>query len=131
MNTLPADFPAQLRSVASAEHYHWVAQCDGWHLVDTLALSVIQERMPPGTAEQYHYHERAQQFFYVLRGEATFDVDGRRLNVVAGAGLHVPPGTPHRILNLTSDELHFTVTSQPKAHGDRVLVAANSALSNE
>ncbi|RAK67019.1 cupin domain-containing protein [Hymenobacter edaphi] len=125
MNDLPADFPAQLRSLASAAHYLWGERCDGWHLVDTPALSVIQERMPPGTAEQYHYHERAQQFFYVLRGEATFDVAGQRLTVEAGSGLHLPPGTPHRILNLTASDLHFTVTSQPKAHGDRVLVTGN------
>lgn len=109
-------------STDSAEHYCWGDGCDGWHLVNTPALSVIQERMPPGTAEQYHYHERAQQFFYVLSGEATFEVAGQRLTVAAGAGLHVPAGAPHRILNLGANDLHFTVTSQPHAHGDRVLV---------
>ncbi|MCC3159145.1 cupin domain-containing protein [Hymenobacter sp. 15J16-1T3B] len=115
---------AQLRSIDSAEHYRWGEQCDGWHLVNTPELSVIQERMPPGTAEQYHYHERAQQFFYVLQGTATFDVAGRRLTVTPGTGLHVPPGAAHRILNLGADDLHFTVSSQPHAHGDRVVLPA-------
>jgi mannose-6-phosphate isomerase-like protein (cupin superfamily) len=107
-------------STATAEHYHWGAGCDGWHLVKTPALSVIQERMPPGTAEQYHYHERAQQFFFVLTGTATFEVEGQWLTVPAGAGLHLPAGTRHRILNQAAADLHFTVTSQPPAHGDRV-----------
>lgn len=115
-------FQVQIRSVDAAQHYTWGSGCDGWHLVNTPELSVIQERMPTGAAEQYHYHERAQQFFYVLRGVATFEAAGQRLTVAAGLGLHVPPGTPHRILNLASEDLHFTVTSQPHAHGDRVLV---------
>jgi hypothetical protein len=35
----------------SAEHYTWSHGCDGWRLVDRPELSVIQERMPPGTIE--------------------------------------------------------------------------------
>jgi mannose-6-phosphate isomerase-like protein (cupin superfamily) len=109
-------------SPATAEHYHWGQGCDGWYLVRTPALSVIQERMPPGTAEEYHYHERAQQFFFVLSGTATFEVAGEYLRLEAGQGLHLPAGTPHRILNQTAADLHFTVTSQPMAHGDRVVL---------
>jgi mannose-6-phosphate isomerase-like protein (cupin superfamily) len=33
-------------------------------------LSVIEERMPPGTAGQRHRHQRSRQFFFVLEGEA-------------------------------------------------------------
>ncbi|OON69610.1 cupin domain-containing protein [Hymenobacter sp. CRA2] len=116
--------PDLLRHTATAEHYRWGDQCDGWHLVKTPELSVIQERMPPGTAEQYHYHERAQQFFYVLAGTATFEIEGQWLTLTAGQGLHVPAGLRHRILNQATAELWFTVTSQPMAHGDRVNVAA-------
>lgn len=50
----------------NAEHYRWGADCDAWHLVKDAELSVIEECMPPGTAETLHYHQRAQQFFYVL-----------------------------------------------------------------
>ena len=42
--------------------------CDGWVLADNKELSVKQERMPPNTAEDLHYHEKAQQFFYILKG---------------------------------------------------------------
>lgn len=52
-----------ITSAENAEHYIWGDHCDGWHLLKTERLSVIQERMPPGTAEQRHYHERAQQLF--------------------------------------------------------------------
>ena len=47
-------------SATTAEHYAWGAGCDGWHLVRAPALSVIQERMPPGAAEVRHRHAVAQ-----------------------------------------------------------------------
>jgi len=49
------------------DHYTWGAGCDGWNLLAGEALSVKQERMPPATAEQWHYHANAQQFFIYWR----------------------------------------------------------------
>ncbi len=109
-----------ITSTENAEHYTWGAQCDGWHLLRSDSLSVIQERMPPGTAEQLHYHERAQQVFFILSGTATFDVEGELLTVNAGQSIHIKPNTKHRILNNGADDLHFLVISEPKSHGDRV-----------
>jgi mannose-6-phosphate isomerase-like protein (cupin superfamily) len=109
-------------STQNAEHYTWGEHCDGWHLLRSDSLSVIQERMPPGTAEQRHFHERAQQVFFILSGEATFEVGGETLTVAPQESLHVPPGTPHRIANHGATDLHFLVISEPKAHGDRVNV---------
>src|ERR1700748_1341488 len=53
-------------------HYLWGEQCDGWTLVDTPGMSVKMERMPPHTAEQQHFHQFARQFFFILKGRATF-----------------------------------------------------------
>ena len=108
-------------STRTAEHYIWGSACDGWHLLRSDSLSVIQERMPPGTAEQRHWHERAQQVFFVLTGEATFELGGAKVTLGPQESLHVPPGTPHRIANHGPADLHFLVISEPKAHGDRVL----------
>jgi hypothetical protein len=46
-------------STENAEHYMWREVCDGWHLVSDANLSVIEERMPPGSQEQRHSHARA------------------------------------------------------------------------
>ena len=108
-------------SRASAEHYTWGAGCDGWHLVKGDGLSVIQERMPPGTAEQRHSHVRARQFFHVLRGTAAFELDGRVEALGPGDGVEVPPGVPHTMMNRSEADVEFLVVSVPKAHGDRVL----------
>lgn len=102
-----------------AEHYAWGDHCDGWHLLATDALSVIEERMPPGTAETAHAHARAHQFFYVLSGRATMELDGGSVDIGPGQGLDVPPGIRHRMTNVSDADLRFLVISSPKSHGDR------------
>jgi mannose-6-phosphate isomerase-like protein (cupin superfamily) len=106
-------------SKATAEHYVWGSQCDGWHLVKNPQLSVIQERMPAGTAEARHFHHRAQQFFYVLAGEAVMEINGQRMILTAGEGVWIPAGTSHQIRNGSADDVHFLVVSQPPSHSDR------------
>ena len=108
-------------SKETAEHYIWGEDCDGWHLVKTPALSVIHERMPPGTAEARHYHQASRQFFFVLAGTATFEITGRRHVLHAQQGVEVPPGVPHQMRNESDRTIEFLVISQPPSHGDRVL----------
>jgi mannose-6-phosphate isomerase-like protein (cupin superfamily) len=108
-----------IKSTQNAEHYIWGNQCDGWHLLKSDTLSVIQERMPPGTAEQLHFHHKAQQLFYILTGEATFEMEGNIVTVKAGESLHIPALTKHRIINKGSGDITFIVVSEPKSHGDR------------
>jgi mannose-6-phosphate isomerase-like protein (cupin superfamily) len=106
-------------SAASAPHYQWGEGCDGWHLVRGDALSVIEERMPPGTAERRHLHDRARQFFYVLAGELTLEVEGVTHRLGIGEGLEVAPRQPHQAFNRSEDDVRFLVISQPPSHGDR------------
>jgi len=108
-------------SKANAEHYIWGQTCDGWHLIKSPALSVIHERMPPGTREVRHYHQQSRQFFFVLEGTATLEVDGERHTLHAQEGLEIPPQCPHQMLNESEDNLEFLVVSQPPSHGDRIL----------
>ncbi len=103
----------------TAEHYTWGQGCDGWHLVRNPQLNVIQERMPAGTAEVRHFHHHAQQFFYVLMGEAVMEVDSRLIVLTSGDGIWIPAGTSHQMRNDSGDEVHFLVISQPPSHGDR------------
>ena len=106
-------------SRSSAEHYTWGTQCDGWHLVRADGLSVIEERMPPGTAEIRHRHARARQFFYVIAGRLDLEVEGTMHSLEAGVGLEVAPGAAHQTLNQSGEDVRFLVISQPSSHGDR------------
>ena len=106
-------------SVASAEHYTWGQGCEGWHLVKQESMSVIQERMPAGTSETRHRHPRARQFFYVLKGTLTLEMEGVTHALSAGAGSEVPAGAGHTAANQGPDETVFLLVSQPPAQGDR------------
>ena len=106
-------------STGNAEHYRWGQACDGWHLLAGADLSVIEERMPPGAAEQRHRHGHARQFFYVLEGEAMIELEGEQHRLRRGEGLHVPPGAAHQIHNVSAADVRFLVISAPKSHGDR------------
>ncbi|HMB55902.1 MAG TPA: cupin domain-containing protein [Arenimonas sp.] len=103
----------------NSRHYTWGAACDGWHLLEHAALSVIEERVPPGASEQRHRHAQSRQFFYALSGEATLEVDGQIHRLCAAQGLHVPPGAAHRLYNEGEVDARFLVISAPPSHGDR------------
>jgi mannose-6-phosphate isomerase-like protein (cupin superfamily) len=93
-------------STLTAEHYSWGEVCDGWRLLATPGLSVIEERMPPGSSEQRHHHDRARQFFYRLQ---------------SGEGIEVHPAQKHQAFNREAVDARFLVISQPSTQGDRVI----------
>ncbi|KXG42689.1 cupin domain-containing protein [Tepidibacillus decaturensis] len=109
-------------SKETGEHYIWGSNCDGWHLLKQEDLSIIHERMPPGTEEARHYHNKSRQFFFILYGKAIIEINGEihELNQLEGIEIH--PQTPHQILNRTSNDIEFLVISQPTTIGDRILV---------
>ncbi len=115
----PAAARSPLVSRENAEHYRWGVDCDGWHLVHDKELSVIEEFMPPGSAEIRHYHNHAQQFFYILDGEVLMEVDGENALIPAGHGIRILPGVRHQIRNPSSGPVRFLVISQPASRGDR------------
>jgi mannose-6-phosphate isomerase-like protein (cupin superfamily) len=104
----------------TARQYRWGQASDGWHLLERQDLSIIQERVPSGDRERRHFHRHARQFFYVLRGEATLEIDGQPCLLRAGQGVEVPPGVPHQFVNQSPADVEFLVISAPRAHGDRV-----------
>ena len=106
--------------IHSAPHYHWGAASDGWRLLDGADMSVIQERVPPGDQERRHQHARARQFFYILSGDATLEIDGHEMALGPGQGIEVPPGTPHQFFNRSAADVTMLVMSSPRSHGDRM-----------
>jgi len=106
-------------STENADHYSWGGSCDGWHLVRAQGLSVIEERMPAGTAEVKHWHTRARQFFYVLEGTLLIEVEGVDHELPAGVGLEIKQGLAHQARNETAQDVRFLVISSPPHQGDR------------
>ncbi|MFT3734411.1 MAG: cupin domain-containing protein [Rhodocyclaceae bacterium] len=108
-----------VRSRSNAEHYIWGEACDGWHLLKSAELSVIEERVPPGCSETRHRHAAARQCFYVLSGEAVIELEGQEFLLKTGESLEVPSGAAHQFFNRGVQDVRFLVVSQPAARGDR------------
>jgi mannose-6-phosphate isomerase-like protein (cupin superfamily) len=107
-------------SKTNAPHYIWGEACDGWRLEDFAERSIIHERMPGGTAETRHYHEKASQFFFMLAGRAVIEIDGREVGMGPQEGVTVEPGLWHRIRNDSAEAAEFLVISTPSTRGDRI-----------
>ena len=107
-------------SIENAEHYLWGENCDGWHLLKRNDISVIQERVPAGSAEVMHYHERTRQFFYILEGEGTMSFEDHEIILQKGQGLEIPPSLKHQFKNNSHMDVHFLVISVPSTSGDRI-----------
>ena len=106
-------------SRVNAEHYRWGHECDAWHLVKDPEMTVIEELIPPGAAEVRHYHKKAQQFFYIISGEAMMQMEDGPVLIPAGSGIRVMPGVWHQIRNPSSGPLRLLVISHPPSHGDK------------
>ena len=106
----------------TAEHYLWGNNCNSWVLADTVGLSVKQESMPSGTREKLHFHTNAQQFFFILKGSATFYLEEDKIIVAKQKGILIQPKTKHYISNETTEQLDFLVISQPTTNNDRTTI---------
>jgi mannose-6-phosphate isomerase-like protein (cupin superfamily) len=100
-------------------HYKWGNNCDGWNFVNKAELSIKQECMPSKTAEVLHFHEYAEQFFYVLKGCATFLIENETVTVTAEKGLTIMAGNKHKIMNNGDHDLEFILISYPSTSNDR------------
>ena len=111
---------AKMMNKTNAEHYTWGQNCEGWHFVKSDSLSVIQESMSPHTSEMRHKHIHSRQFFFVLSGEATIEIEGESQLLTKEQGLEISPGMAHQIFNNSDIDLHFLVISCPPSHADRI-----------
>ena len=110
---------AVVTNAGMAPHYAWGKGCDGWRLHDLPGLRVIEERMPPRACEARHFHEQAQQVFYVLDGVLTLELADSVHRLGAGDALPVLPTVPHQARNDGDADVRFLVISAPSTVGDR------------
>ena len=111
-----------IKSKQNSEHYIWGGNCDSWVLLDSQNLSVKQETMPPNSKEQLHFHKNAQQFFFILKGKATFVVDEETFEVTENSGFHIAPNKKHWVENQSDVDLEFLVISNPSTNNDRFAI---------
>lgn len=111
-----------VKSKENTKHYFWGERCDSWVFYNNENLVVKQEIMPPKTSEKLHFHKLAQQFFYILKGQATFYIEEEKFTVKLGEGISIAPKKKHYIANETLENLEFLVISNTGTDNDRILI---------
>jgi quercetin dioxygenase-like cupin family protein len=69
--------------------------------------------VPPGGGPPLHMHSRESEAFFVLEGELTIEVDGRRTVGTAGSFMHLEPGTKHRFKNESNARARMLILVTP------------------
>lgn len=109
-------------SKENAAFYNWGNNCSSWILNDAALLSVKLELMPAGAREQLHYHQNARQFFFMLKGVASFYIEDEIIEVKEQEGVSIDPNQKHFVVNETNEPIEFLVISQPSTKQDRITV---------
>ncbi len=111
-----------IRDVNVVESFAWGNNCSVWTLLDDKELTVMQEKMPPNSGDELHYHNLSTQFVYILSGTLQIEIDDKIVTLNAFQGLKIPKKSQHRVMNNSNDEVTFLLMSTPGHVDDRVLV---------
>lgn len=79
--------------------------------------SLAEARVPVGGATQRHYHKLSEEFYFILKGKGTMEIDGETRTVGPGDCVLIPPGAWHTIT--ADEELRFLCCcAPPYSHED-------------
>jgi mannose-6-phosphate isomerase-like protein (cupin superfamily) len=59
--------------------------------------SLAEASLSAGASTARHYHRKSEEFYFLLEGEATMEIDGETRSVVPGDAILIPPGAWHQI----------------------------------
>jgi len=59
--------------------------------------SLAEAGVPAGSATQRHYHRLSEEFYFILEGRGTMEIDGAIRDVGPGDAILIPPGAWHTI----------------------------------
>jgi quercetin dioxygenase-like cupin family protein len=81
---------------------------------DTNGKYAIWEAIvPPGGGPPPHVHSREEEGFYILEGEITFTINGKRVVATAGMFANMPVGTPHSFKNESDKPAKMLISVAP------------------
>ena len=69
--------------------------------------------VPPGGGPPPHVHSREEEGFYILEGEITFTINGKRIVASAGMFANMPVGTLHAFRNESDKQAKVQISVAP------------------
>ena len=80
------------------------------------------EEINPGGRSDAHFHTKSIQFFFVLEGKASFNLENTQVELKKHEGIEIPLESKHQILNTGENNLLFLLVSIPPVHEDDIRV---------
>lgn len=62
-------------------------------------VAIFEQKVPPMSGPPLHRHSREEEWFYVLEGQITIQIDGRRAILRTGDSAYASCGTAHTYQN--------------------------------
>jgi len=79
--------------------------------------SLAEARLPSGGMTQRHYHKLSEEFYFILEGRGSMEINGESCVVGPGDAILIPAGAWHTIT--AQESLRFLCCcSPPYAHED-------------
>jgi mannose-6-phosphate isomerase-like protein (cupin superfamily) len=78
-------------------------------------LTIARVQYPSGAKGPFHSHRKTTEVYFVLSGELTATVQGKRYRVKQGQLLYIPPGNEHRAENCGTMACRFMTINTPLA----------------
>lgn len=91
-------------------------------------MAIIEVTDPPGDQTPLHVHHREDEGFWLLEGEATFEVGGATIEAHAGDYVFAPRGIPHRY-TVGPDGCRMLFIMTPAGFEDLVIAMSRPATS--
>ena len=86
-------------------------------------ISLAEARVPPGSATLYHMHEITEEVYHITAGCGIMTLEGEKFKISSGDTVCIPPGTAHKVENLSKVELVILCCcAPPYSHEDTYLL---------
>jgi len=79
--------------------------------------SLAEATVPEGTATERHYHKKSEEFYFILDGSGTMEINGESNIVHVGDAILIPPGAWHQI-TATKSLKFLCCCAPPYSHED-------------
>lgn len=75
--------------------------------------SLAEATLRAGQKTRAHYHPKAEEIYYILRGQGRMSLGGMERGVGPGDAIGIPPGTTHQIAQTGEADLVFLCCCAP------------------
>ncbi len=80
--------------------------------------SLAEATIAVGAATQEHYHPKAEEIYYILRGTGRMKIEGELRDVGPLDAIAIPPGQKHKLWNTGAEPLVLLCCCAPAYEND-------------